>query len=555
MCDRTRGAVVELQDFRQLTETLFDADVCIVGAGPAGLAIASELADTHCRVLIIESGGREPSALTRYLDVVENVGAARQADQAEVRARAFGGTSNIWNGRCAPLDASDMEARDWVPLSGWPLPHADFAPYFKRAAGQLGLCPLDYDSSLDARQPFGSPLALSYSDALRPYLWQFSVDDTDSSVATRSARNMQQRDPANLRVLLHATVTELVPDASGTRIEWLEIRSLTGREAKVRARVVVLCAGGIETPRLLLASRRIVPSGIGNQHGLVGRHLMDHARCSLGQLRLPDAARLRPAFSLQSIEAHGRQRYFLRGLALSAEFQRREQLLGCAGWVHETEAADDPWSALKRLKMRQSDTRASDLSALARQPWLAARQLRRKLLERQPVLRKLASVELMCDVEQEPAPDSRITLSDVNDVLGMPRARIDWRISELQKRTILRFAQQSARTFASMGQQLSLAEYVRDGALDVAALRDVAHPSGTTRMAHSALRGVVDASGQVHGVERLYIAGTSVFPTQGHVNPTLTLVALAIRVADELKARHFVKRPTPHAQTELNTYA
>ena len=549
------GKSVELQDFRQLTETLFDADVCIVGSGPAGLAIARELADTHCRILIIESGGHEPASLTHDLDVVENVGAPRQVDQTVVRARAFGGTSSVWNGRCAPLDASDMEVRDWVPLSGWPITHADFAPYFKRAAGQLGLCAVDYDGALEARQPLGSPLALSYSDALRPYLWQFSVDDTDSSVAMRCARNMQQRDPSNLRVLLHATVTELVPDAGGARIEWLEIRSLTGKQAKVRARVIVLCAGGIETPRLLLASRRVVPTGIGNQHGLVGRHLMDHARCSLGQLRLPDAARLRPAFSLQSIEADGRQRYFLRGLALTADFQRRERLLGCAGWVHETEAADDPWTALKRLKMRHSDTRGSDLSALARQPWLTAQQLRRKLLQRQPVLRKLASVELMCDVEQAPDSDSRLTLSDACDSLGMPRARIDWRISELQKQTILRFGQQAARTFSSMGQQLSLAEPMRDGQIDLTQLRDVAHPSGTTRMAASALHGVVDASGQVHGVERLYIAGTSVFPTQGHVNPTLSLVALAIRVADELKARHFVKRPTAHAQPELNTYA
>jgi choline dehydrogenase-like flavoprotein len=529
---------------------LFDADVCIVGAGPAGLAIARELSDTHCRVLIIESGGAEPSALTQDLDVVENVGAARQPDQALVRARAFGGTSNVWNGRCGPLDASDMEARDWLPLSGWPLTHEQFAPYFKRAAGQLGLCAVDYNASLEARQLYGSPLALSYSDALRPYLWQFSVDDTDSSVAMRCARNMQQRDPSNLRVLLHATVTELVPDASATRIEWLEIRSLAGKQAKVRARVIVLCAGGIETPRLLLASRRVVPSGVGNRHGLVGRHLMDHARCSLGQLRLPDAARLRPAFSLQSIEADGRQRYFLRGLALTAEFQRREQLLACAGWVHETEAADDPWSALKRLKMRQSDTRASDLGTLLRQPWLSMQQIRRKLVQRQPVLRKLAGVELMCDVEQDPDPDSRITLSDVNDVLGMPRARIDWRISELQKQTIVRFAQQAARTFASMGQHLSLQEHVRAGQIDLAQLRDVAHPSGTTRMADSPLHGVVDATGQVHGIERLYIAGTSVFPTQGHVNPTLTLVALAIRIADELKARHFSRRPTSHAQPE-----
>jgi choline dehydrogenase-like flavoprotein len=162
----------------------------------------------------------------------------------------------------------------------------------------------------------------------------------------------------------------------------------------------------------------------------------------------------------------------------------------------------------------------------------------------------------MCDVEQDPDPDSRITLSDDTDVLGMPRARIDWRISELQKHTIVRFAQHASWAFSSLGQQLSLLEHIRDGQVDVAQLRDVAHPSGTTRIADSALRGVVDGTCQVHGVERLYIAGTSVFPTQGHVNPTLTLVAVAIRVADQIKARHFSqKRPAPHAQAELSAAA
>jgi len=544
---------VELHDFRQLSQTLFDADVCIIGAGPAGLAIARELADTHCRVLMIESGGSEPSSVTQDLDVVENVGVARQVDQTLVRARAFGGSSSVWNGRCGPLDPGDLAPRDWVPLSGWPLTHAELAPYFARAAGQLGLAAVDYDTALDARQPYTSPLQLSGSDALRTYLWQFSVDEHDSSVAMRCARNIQLRDPANLTVLLHATVTELVPSVSGKHIESIEIRSLTGRQAEVRARVIVLCAGGIETPRLLLASRRVMPNGIGNQHGLVGRHLMDHARCSVGQFRLPQAERLRPGFSLQRIDVEGRPRYFLRGLALSDACQRREQLLGCAGWIHENEAADDPWTALKRLRGHK---RLRDAATLLEQPRLTLQQLQRKFIARQPVLRKLAGVELVCDLEQEPGADSSITLSGASDALGMPRARIDWRISELQKHTLVRFAEHAVQAFGRIGQELSLAEHIRDHHLDVAHLRDVAHPSGTTRMADSPSRGVVDSAGQVHGVERLYIAGTSVFPTQGHVNPTLSLVALALRVADQLKARHFMpKRPAPLVQSELGAAA
>lgn len=533
---------MELLDFREVSQTSFTADLCIIGTGPAGLAIAQELASTPYRVLLLESGPAAPSPQSNALDEVENIGAPRQPEQSLVRSRAFGGTSWVWNGRCTPLDPSDLQERSWVPLSGWPLSYEQLSPYLARAAAQLGLCAVTYDAELDSKLPEPGRDPALWSHAVQSCRWQYSVDSADTSVAMRCAQLFRGTDPPNIRVLLHATATQLEPNSDGTQMASVEVRSLTGKRAKVYASLCVVCAGGIETPRLLLASRQVIPCGLGNQHDRVGRHLMDHARCSLGRFALPQAERLRPAYSLQRIDVDGRARYFLRGLALSPECQQREQLLSCAGWLRGTEAADDPWNALKRVRQRGFNSALTDWVAIARQPHRAARELYRKLAQGQPARQKLSKLELVCDVEQAPDPASRITLSETLDPLGVPRARIDWRISALERRTLRRFAEHCTQAFLQGGLP---APHLRDSVLaeqfEPPDLIDVAHPSGTTRMASDPQRGVVDAHCRVHGMKGLYIASTSVFPTQGHANPTLTLVALAIRLADRLKAHDFAR--------------
>ena len=549
-----------MHDFRRVSDSSFDTDICIVGTGPAGLAIAHEFCNLPCRVLMIESGDLEPTSEVSALDRVENVGALRQRDQSLVRTRAFGGTSCVWNGRCATLDPSDFEARNWVPLSGWPITHAELAPYVTRAAGRLGLFPTTYDEALDARLADGLPdPRASWSTGLRSFCWQFSIDPHNASTAARCARSFRERNPRNVRVLLHATATHVETHPATGAVDWLEIRSLTGKIARVRSKVLVLCTGGIETSRLLLASRRSSFSGesagVGNQNDMVGRCFMDHPRCTLGHFELPAAERVRPAFMLQRVDAAGRPRMFVRGLALGAETQRRESLLSCAGWLSEHHAVDDPWTAIKRLARTRGrpGNLFQDLSAIGRQPRLAARQLRRRFMDGRPVVHKIDGLDLVCDVEQSPDHNSRITLSDTCDALGMPLARIDWRIGELERRTVQRFAQLAVQTFERMGMPAPrLRETVRTGQFGLDDFIDVAHPSGTTRMAGDPRHGVVDEHCQVHGVDRLYVAGTSVFPSNGHVNPTLTLVALAIRLADRIKARYFERvSPSLARRSEL----
>jgi choline dehydrogenase-like flavoprotein len=535
---------MELLDFRLIPDSELTADVCIVGTGPAGLAIASELSGTRCRVLMIESGDRTPTPEAATLDAIENVGARRQLDQALVRTRAFGGTSWVWNGRCIPLEANDFEARGWIPLSGWPFARAELAPYFARAAEQLGLLSVDYDATLDRALPDSLPPRAS-DEPLRSFCWQYSIDDSDPRGASRSARAFEQRSPANVTVLVNATATELRLDATGARPESLDIRSLSGKVGRVRANVFVLCAGGIETPRLLLASRSVVPQGVGNQHNVVGRYLLDHPRCTLGELPLPQGQRVRPAFMLQRRDGGGRARLYMRGLALSEAVKRRERLTSCAAWLSEVHAPDDPWSALKRLTGRAADgggdrSTLRDLLALAHRPLTAAAQVHRKWITGRPVIHLVERLELLCDVEQVPDASSRITLADRADALGTPLARVDWRVGELERRTVQRFGELLVDAFRRMN--LPEPQLRRD--LGAGDFIDVAHPCGATRMASDPRRGVVDADCRVHGVERLFIASTSVFPTNGHANPTLTLVALALRLADHIKHRYLARMPT-----------
>lgn len=532
---------MDFLDFRNLTQTSFETDLCIVGTGPAGLAIARELSRVACRVLMIESGDLRQTAPIAGLNEFENIGAPRQRDHALVRWRGFGGTSEVWNGRCAPLEPLDFEERSWVPDSGWPFDREQLASYFARAAENLGLYSTEYDAELDARLPEPMPQVrdADVTQVLRSVCWQFSVDDSDPSTATRCARSFRRLAPSNTRVLLNATATRIIAHVQSSGVDGVEIKSLNGKSAHVWTKVLVLCAGGIETPRLLLAS-----DPLGNRHDLVGRYFMDHPRCVIGDFDRAAAARVRMPFNLQRLDAGGQARIFLRGLALSPETQRQEQLLNCAGWLDGLHSGSDPWSAIKRLARGQSRRWLHDIHSVVTQPRLVARQLRRRVLDGHPVIHKLDGISIVCDVEQTPDRASRITLSDQTDALGMRRARIDWRIGELERRTVQRYAQLAAHTFQRMGLPApELRQRIVSGEFYSSDFSDVAHPSGGTRMASDPRSGVVDEHCQVHGVDRLYIVGSSIFPTNGHANPTLTIVALAIRLADRMKARHF-ERPS-----------
>jgi choline dehydrogenase-like flavoprotein len=514
----------------------FTADICIVGSGPAGLTIARELAAQRLKVLILESGRLDrEDEFSAALNAVETCGAPRVADQSRLRNRIFGGSSHTWSGRCTTLDDLDFERRPWIADSGWPIAPAALAPFADRAAGPLGLVPTQYDETLAAALKLSHRFADKTETPLRSIYWQFSRDPQAGHGFMRFGPNFLRSDLSDVTVVTGATVTEIRCTSNGGRVSGLTARNAEGVTLQVTAQYFVLCAGGIENPRLLLASNRQQPHGLGNARGLVGRYLMDHPRTKLGRFAPEQHARILAEFGV--LPATGGMR-MQRGLSLSRRVIADEHLVNAAAWAVYDFAEDDLWSALKAARMNGSATCLRQAGLALRHADQVLAGLSAHYLRKRPLPRRLRHLDLDVTLEQVPDPDSRITLGETRDAFGTPRARIDWRISDRERRTAVYLGEAIGRSFADAGLPVPvLQDWVNDNRPEDAVFYDVAHPTGTTRMARTPEEGVVDQDCKVFDVDNLYIAGSSVFPTGGHANPTLTIVALAIRLADTIKLR------------------
>lgn len=520
---------------------LSECDICIIGSGPAGATLAAELSGGPDRIVILESGGFERRADCDALNEIESIGRNR-AEQWPVRNRIVGGASHTWGGRCAPFDEIDFEVRDWVPASGWPMTEADMVPYLDRSAAHLGLSPGSGYSGEDFWRIAGrqAPTAAADPARLLPFFWQHSRDDNESYPYeyTRFGRRLGDRLGANVTLVSGATVVKIRTQTSGKAVRGVDFAAPDGQIGTITAPVVVLCGGGIENARMLLVSDDTGPAGLGNGHDLVGRYLMDHLRGPLGYFDPAGPIALRKRFGRYNVNG----RFFRGGFRLSPRIQREEGLLNCAAWLGETLADDDPWDEMRRIL--RGRVRASDIGLLASNAGLFAGSVRDYFIEHNGIRRKLAELVLLGMVEQRPDPDSRITLSNQRDRFGIPISRIDWRSHPDEARTMRRTGELVAAEMVRMGFPApDLAEWVRDGAAMPDDFVDVAHPTGTTRMSDDPAKGVVDRNGMVHGIDGLYVTGSSVFPTAGHCNPTQLIVAMAIRLADQLKARQGAGQP------------
>ena len=507
-------------------------DICIIGTGPAGNVVARELSGTDIAVVVLESGGFARHDDADALNAIENVGRPRVVDQWEVRNRIVGGSSHTWGGRCAPFDEIDFEARDWVPLSGWPLNLVNIAPHLRRSASHLGLT--GDESSDDALQPLvqRSPAMQRLDRAkIRPFFWQFSRDAGKAHDYMRFGRRFTSQIGSNVTLITGATALRIDPSACGRAVQSVIFAMPDGSRRTLWTRTAVLCAGGIENARLLLASDTVLPHGLGNERDLVGRTLMDHPRGPIGAFDLSTSEDLQRRFGRFNV----RGALFRAGFRVSPDVQRSEKLLNCSAWLGEKWASDDPWEAAKRV-IRGAPQLPADAMAILGNAGLFIRGVRDYATGRGGVARKLDVLTLDAMCEQRPDSDSRVTLSNLRDRFGMRLPRIDWRIHSDEARTMRRTACLVAGEFERLGlPPLAIAEWVHDEGDLPASFVDVAHPTGTTRMAANAENGVVDANCRVHSVDGLYLAGSSVFPTSGHCNPTQMIVALAIRLADHLK--------------------
>lgn len=557
-------SVSDLRDFED--NAVIETDICIVGSGPAGLSIAKEFAGTNTQVWVVESGGYTEEPDTQALYEIESVGVPRMP-QERVRNRILGGSTHTWFGRCAPFNEMDFQQRDWVPYSGWPIELESLVPYLERASKNLGLGPSYYDQRLERDLNAAASAPKFDSSLLRNQFWQYSKVSNTNREPVRFGPNFfpKLKDVPNIHVLMHANVTHINTNQQGTKVESVDVSTLEHKQARIQARVVILCCGGVENARLLLASNRIVPQGVGNQNDTVGRFLADHPGTVLGTFAPKHFTKINNYFGNYWLFNQAGKHYYNRGIALSPEIQKREGLLNCAAYLNTTTANDDPWEAMKRLrdrikKVRQVSTPMHrDVLALLAHPGTVAQGLYQHRVVKRPPVSRAKELEVYCLTEQLPNPDSRVMLSEQKDALGMPLSKIDWRISDLEKQSVRRLGQ----LIQQESQRLKLPPLILEDWLDSDEpwrhrMKDRSHPTSTTRMSINPKEGVVDSNCQVHGVDGLFVAGSSTFPTTGYANPTLMIISMSIRIADWLKATHFHSSSqfSPKASThELETVA
>jgi choline dehydrogenase-like flavoprotein len=488
-----------------------DADVCIIGTGPAGTTLARELTGFRGSVLLLESGGLEADGGIQALNEGAVIGSPYQPLRA-TRHRQVGGTPHLWNtsingiagAKYAPLDQMDFERSDF-PLSGWPFDRTTLDPFYTRAHRACGLGDFDYDSARWATAdrpclPAPDPTSLTTGVYhVGPAHW-FTV-----------AHPAEIRASEHIRLVHRATCCALLTDGA-RRVTGVVAKSDATKTFRVHAKTFVLAAGAVENARLLLASGDR-GEALGNEHGWVGRCFMEHPRDYALRL-VPRSSDVFREIAFYDLHRPRDESWILGRLALG------ESSLGSLGFANASVSLlprprRRPWvDAIGRMlpRLRRSATVGYGWSS------------------REDVAERCDHLQVVVNLEQRPHPDNRIVLSSARDAFGMPRPeiRLQWRAEEQAALHRLRAFLADRLTSLGLGNVQISNEMLPD--------LSAHHHAGTTRMSVDPRWGVVDEDCRVHGTDNLYVAGSSVFPTAGFANPTLTIAALAIRLADCLEA-------------------
>jgi choline dehydrogenase-like flavoprotein len=518
-----------------------EVDLCIIGGGIAGITAALALDGKPLSVVLLESGGFQYLEATQSLYEGDTVGQPyERLDRA--RSRYWGGSSNCWGGWCRPMDALDFEKRDWVDNSGWPFTKDALAPYYDGAIRLLGLTP-DYEPNHWVRAVGRDDIALLPLDESRlsNQIIQFTPHQRYGHIFRDTLAQS-----ANVRVFLHSNAVAIRLDDSGQTVAEVGVKTVAGHSFTIAARKFVLAAGGIENARLLLSSNDVAPAGVGNRNDLVGRYFMDHPRIASGTVKFNKTWQLNRFYDVKF--SYRNPLISLNGVSSAATIipsrhaQETEHLLNARLYTEsmfygeEATGGEAVKNLYQSLVVRRHGIEASEVFALLGHPVSAARFTACYLLRSQNLVHHQRAVTV---VEPEPNPDSRVTLLAERDRLGMQRVQVDWRVGAKERRTIGRINE----LLDAELRRLDLGELDLDGDLAGSAeawpdrLSWCWHHMGTTRMHDNPRLGVVDRNCQVHGIHNLYIAGSSVFPTCGNDSPTITVIALALRLAEHIADR------------------
>ncbi|SFC50651.1 GMC oxidoreductase [Tropicimonas isoalkanivorans] len=532
-----------ISDARDLEDgALLEAAICIVGAGPAGITAALELAkSSSLKILLLESGGRDYDDEIQELNDGPILGDP-YPPLVDSRLRFLGGASNHWAGNCMRLTPVDFEKRDWMPETVWPITYDEILPYYDLAAPYVEIQedrPFDFDYWM---KKLGG----------KPIQWTEGIfENVVSCPSPPTAFGYVYEDAlaaaTNLTVMLHANVLEIETTENAADVTALRVSSLDGPNFRVRAKSYVLAQGGIEIPRLLLLSDSVAQTGLGNQYDQVGRYFADH-------FSIRPALWLWPNIPEEQLRFYSDYTYFDTGgfwavAGASDELRRREQVGGFMFHLMQTSIGPGRVSTETLARSLRHGELPSYLSSEVVNIFTDLDDAADAIFTRVSGGKHLFERDWIApwlNFESSPNADSRVKLVEDRDSFGQRKVGLDVTMTEQDMHTVRRAVSLLIGEIGRLGYGRVWTDVLREdyewptiGYWEGHSyLGEGKHACSTTRMSESPRKGVVDKNCRVHGMSNLYIAGSSVFSTSSYAQPTFSIVAFSIRLADHLKKVH-----------------
>lgn len=550
--------LVDAAEFQHGSE--IQADIAIIGAGAAGIALALDLAEAGLESVLIESGGPGYSSRVQALAGAVDLDAETHPTMDECTRRQVGGTSAIWGGRVVPFDPVDFDDRAYIPHSRWPIAYEDAAKFYPRACAFLNAGAAEFDIHNIPGVPHpGIVPGLPDEEVLSSTLERWSV--VNAGVIHGEAL----RASTKIRVIHSLTCVEIECAPGATRVASIRARTLAGAQVRIRARRYILTTGGLNTTRLLLESDRVHAGGIGNHSDNLGRYYSGHISGRIAEARFTtDPRKTAYGFYRDADGVHVRQR-----LSFARTAQHKHELGNISSWLVNPDLSDPSHgngvlsfaylvlsSPMGRFLASEAIRKSAIKGAVRGSAWTHIANMIRDLPRTAVFIptfgygrflaqrktpgfyqySKSNSYPLHYFGEQVPNPESRVTLSAQRDELGMRRIRIDHRYSQQDVDYVLKAHRvwDDHLQRHGKGRLHYLADDLPASVWDQAG--DGFHQVGTTRMSENPRDGVVDARCRVHGFDDLFIASSSAFVTSSQANSMLTILALTYRVGEFLKA-------------------
>jgi choline dehydrogenase-like flavoprotein len=498
--------------------SLIEGDICIVGAGAAGISMALEWINTPYKVILLEGGGFEYDEQVQELYAGKTTG-QRYFPLKSIRLHYFGGTTGHWAGWCAEFDEIDFKKRDWMPGSGWPITLDDIRPFYPRAQKYLEIGPDDFTAAhwqeKDATlKPFPFDESRVWSK-----MWQFSPPTRFGTKYKDAIVNAK-----NIHLYTYANLVDITANENVSEIKEVTVKNHAGKQHMVRAKYFILACCSVQNARILLSANSQAPKGLGNDYDHVGRYFMEHLEIKTSSLWLADPADVKlymMDFGVTKARAE---------LAISEKMQTQYKLLNGTCSLSPLEIAENQ-PAFIEVWTDEKDAMEKSIKKLDK-PGTKPEHLN--------IPKGFKAYQLFTRMEQAPNPESRITIDTEKDALGMPRAKLHWQLTAVEKNSLRMISTIIGREAGrvSMG-RVKMYDYLQDD-------KDESWPSftgggwhhmGTTRMSDDPAQGVVNSNCKIHNISNLYVAGASCYVTAGAVNPTLTLISLTIRLSDHLKQK------------------